>query len=376
MPKRKNTAIKSYKLKSGERRYMFYIYLGTKNGQKVQTCRRGFKSYEEADTKYKLLAATNPQDFVKQKQYTVDQLWQEWFKRYVLDVKPSTAQKTYDMYRLHIKPEFGDQYLDNLTTKDIADYFYQLAENYKKYRAVFNYLHKLLEYAVDIELLNRNPARPALLPKKSAVKGRDTSHNYYTIDELKDFLETAKKIDDRVYFYFLILATTGMRKSEALALHWSDFNFKDKTIMVQRTTAYKLKIDKDGNILSNTYGIQTPKGNRSRTVPMSDLLYDVSLHSRKDLNPIIFHNHKGTYYRSNQADKWKKEIYRENPQLKKITVHGLRHSFATIANENGWNMVDVKNVLGHRSLDLTLGTYTHTTKNGEEEIRNEINGLF
>ena len=75
-------------------------------------------------------------------------------------------------------------------------------------------------------------------------------------------------------------------------------------------------------------------------------------------------------------DKWKKQIYEKNPNLKKITVHGLRHSFATIANDNGWNMVDVKNVLGHKSLDLTLGTYTHTTKNGEEEIRKDINGLF
>ena len=42
MPKRKNTAIKPYKLKSGKKRYMFYIYLGQKNGQKVQTFRRGF----------------------------------------------------------------------------------------------------------------------------------------------------------------------------------------------------------------------------------------------------------------------------------------------------------------------------------------------
>ncbi|MEK3680031.1 tyrosine-type recombinase/integrase [Lactobacillus crispatus] len=376
MPKRKNTAIKPYKLKSGKKRYMFYIYLGQKNGQKVQTFRRGFKSYEEADAVYKQLAATNPQDFVKQKQYTVDQLWNEWFKRYVLDVKPSTAQKTYELYNLHIKPEFGESYVDSLTTKTISDYFYSLANEYKRYRTVFNYLHKLLEYAVDIELINRNPARSSLLPKKSAVKGRDTSHNFYTLDELKAFLDTAKEISDQVYFYFLILATTGIRKSEAIALHWSDFNYENKTIQIQRTTAYKLKIKGNGEIETNDYGTQIPKGNETRVVPMSDLVYEVSLHCRKDLNPLVFHNTKGDYYRSSKADKWKKQIYEKNPNLKKITVHGLRHSFATIANDNGWNMVDVKNVLGHKSIDLTLGTYTHTTKNGEEEIRKDINGLF
>ena len=62
--------------------------------------------------------------------------------------------------------------------------------------------------------------------------------------------------------------------------------------------------------------------------------------------------------------------------LQSLMTTAGRHSFATIANDNGWNMIDVKNVLGHKSLDLTLGTYTHTTRNGEEEIRKDINGLF
>ena len=57
MPKRKNTAIKSYKLKSGKRKYMFRIYLGMKGAKKVETTRRGFNSYEEADAAYKKMAA-------------------------------------------------------------------------------------------------------------------------------------------------------------------------------------------------------------------------------------------------------------------------------------------------------------------------------
>ena len=160
-----------------------------------------------------------------------------------------------------------------------------------------------------VELINRNPARSSLLPKKSAVKGRDTSHNFYTLDELKSFLDTAKEISDQVYFYFLILATTGIRKSEAIALHWSDFNYENKTIQIQRTTAYKLKIKGNGEIETNDYGTQIPKGNETRVVPMSDLVYEVSLHCRKDLNPLVFHNTKGDYYRSSKADKWKKQIY-------------------------------------------------------------------
>lgn len=67
----------------------------------------------------------------------------------------------------------------------LLDYFVSLTKKKKTFMKSFNYLHKVLEYGVDIHLINTNPARTTLLPKKSPVKGHDTSHNFYDLQELK-----------------------------------------------------------------------------------------------------------------------------------------------------------------------------------------------
>ena len=67
----------------------------------------------------------------------------------------------------------------------LLDYFVSLTKKKKTFMKSFNYLHKVLEYGVDIHLINTNPARKTLLPKKSPVKGHDTSHNFYDLQELK-----------------------------------------------------------------------------------------------------------------------------------------------------------------------------------------------
>ena len=142
----------------------------------------------------------------------------------------------------------------------------------------FNYLHKVLEYGVDIHLINTNPARTTLLPKKSPVKGHDTSHNFYDLQELKQFLKCAKQIDERTYVFYLLLGSTGLRKSEALALNWSDINFKENQISVTKTLAFSLE---------GKYTIQDPKSEHSkRVVPLSSSLSGVLKHYRKTYLPL------------------------------------------------------------------------------------------
>lgn len=368
MPKRKNTAIKSYKLKSGKKRYMFRVYLGMKGGKKVETTRRGFKSYEEADAVYKQLAAKNPMDFVKEKQITFDQLYNKWLAFYRKDVKPSTLWKTETLYKVHLKEQFGNQYIDQITTAEIADYFLKLSANFVKYKMVFWYMRRIFEYAIDINMLNRNPARASLLPKKTSVKKRrDVAHNFYTADELHQFLDAAKECNERTYIYFSILATTGMRKCEVLALEWKDIEFDEKRIFVQRTTAY-------GE--NNEYITQLPKGNKKRYVPLDERLACELKRYRHDLSDKLFHTAKNDFLRAGKPDQWLKSVYAKAPDLKQITIHDFRHTFATLLNQAGVNPKDVQNILGHTKVDLTLDVYTHSTVEGREKARAEINKLF
>jgi len=368
MPKRKNTAIKPYKLKSGKKKYMFKLYLGMKGTKKIETTRRGFSSYEEADAVYKKMAAQNAQDFIKEKQITFDELYQKWLPFYARDVKESTLWKTETMYKTHLKDAFGNQYIDQITTAEIADYFLKLSAKYVNYKVLFWYMRRIFEYAIDINLLNRNPARASLLPKKTTVKKRrDTAHNFYSADEIKTFLTAAKNYSERSYVYFSILASTGMRKCEALALEWNDIEFNKHRIFIQRTTAY-------GE--NNKYITQLPKGNKKRYVPLDDKLASELKHYRTDLSDKLFHTADGTFLRPSKPDQWRRAIYAKETDLKRITIHGLRHTFATLLNQAGVNPKDVQAILGHTTIDLTLDVYTHSTAEGQEKARAEINKLF
>ena len=70
-----------------------------------------------------------------------------------------------------------------------------------------------------------------IVPKKTTRKRRDIKNNFYTLEELKEFLAATKEHDFRSYTYYMLLATTGLRKSEALALHWSDIDFDKRLSM-------------------------------------------------------------------------------------------------------------------------------------------------
>lgn len=368
MPRRKNTAIKSYKLKSGKKKYMFKLYLGMKGGKKVETTRRGFDSYEEANAVYKKMAAEDAQDFVKEKQITFDQLYTKWLSFYRKDVKPSTLWKTETLYKVHLKDQFGDQYIDQITTTEIADYFLELSTKFVNYKMPFWYMRRIFEYAIDSNLLNRNPARASLLPKKTSVKKRrDTAHNFYTAEQVHDFLNAAKECGERTYIYFSILAATGMRKCEVLGLEWKDIQFDKKRIYVQRTTAY----GENGEYIT-----QLPKGNKKRYVPLDDQLACELKHYRHDLSDKLFHTTKNDFLRPSKPDQWIKAVYAKAPGLKQITIHGLRHTFATLLNQAGVNPKDVQHILGHTKVDLTLDVYTHSTTEGREKARAEINKLF
>lgn len=89
--------------------------------------------------------------------------------------------------------------------------------------------------------------------------------------------------------------------------------------------------------------------------------------------PIIFHKESGEYLNLSRPQSWLKLIYKSNPQLKKhITVHGFRHTYATL--NKGEDMTDVQAVMGHATLSMTQH-YTHSTQDGQNRVRDFMNGL-
>lgn len=384
MPKRKNTSIKEYQLKSGKKRYEFVISLGqNSNGKRVQAHRRGFKSYAEAEAEFNKLSQTIPDNYIKQKQIKVSELRDLWFENYKNQVKGSTANKNKQIFDNHVIPEFGNQYIDKVTVAELQKWADKKAKQIVKYRDAINEFNVLFEYGMRLNYVQDNPIKKIIIPKKTSRKRRDTEHNVYTRDELNQFLKVAKEYGLVQYTYFKLLSSTGLRKSEALALTWQDIDLNNNTLSVNKTLAYGL----GGKTI-----IQSPKSPKSkRILPISDSLKDILIdykQKQKILSSKLFHTIKGTYLRMSKPDQWLRSIYAEDHQknvmyakkhklsknyvlthdLRHITVHGFRHTFATLlVEETNVKPKTVQMLLGHENIQMTLDIYTHINKKNTDD---------
>lgn len=371
MPKRDNH-IKEYKSKSGERRFKFHLYLGLDdNGKRVNITRQGFTNYNDAKTTYDQLKANGTQGYSKPKQIKTSEMYAIWFNNYKGQVKESTANKNYQWFKNHINPIFGDQYMDKIQPKTVQKFADQKAKEIVKYRDIINLLSSLFEYAIRLGYVNENPVKKIIVPKKTSRPRRDIEHNVYSRKELTEFLEAAKKYNIRAYTYFKILSSTGLRKSEALALTWQDIDFNKNLLHVNRTLALGL---------NNHTIIQPPKSKMSkRTLPISARLRNALIEykqSQKILSNKLFHTYKGTYYPISKPATWLERIYKNNPDLRKITIHGFRHTFATLLiSETNVKPKTVQMLLGHEDIKMTLDIYTHINEKNREDAISSIQEL-
>lgn len=373
MPRKTNPAIKQYKLKSGERRYKFQIYLGsTTGGKSVVTTRAGFKTYREASIVFDQLKLSGLKEHSENKQITVNELYRLWFESYKFQVKQSTANKNQQVYKNHIAPEFGDNPISRISVARIQRFADRKAQEIVKYKDVIRQLNIIFEYAQHLGYINDNPVNRILVPKKTARPRRDIENNVYTKKQLEAFLEAAKQRPMNVYTYFMILASTGLRKSEALALTWKDIDFRKSLINVNKTLALGM---------DNELIVQPPKSPKSiRKVPISKNLSKVLKEYRKEFKrddtDKLFATRTGNYPVLSRPSNWLRQIYAANPRMKKITIHGFRHTFATLlVEETNVKPKTVQMLLGHENIQMTLDIYTHINAANKKEAKAVIDEL-
>lgn len=229
-----------------------------------------------------------------------------------------------------------------ITTQDCAAYVNTFVAKGMSYKTVCNNLNILQmifqKSCVDYNCYN-NPASLVKVPRSLPRKKR-TSPAQAQIDTIKNC--TGVPFGD--FFFFLLY--TGMRRGEALAVEWSDINWKNKTITVNKSVTYT----------QLGASIKAPKTKAGeRTVPLLDKLAE-NLKPRMRTTGRIFAESDGS-------------IVTESHLLMKIkrysratgvnaTFHQLRHAFATICFEAGLEPKDVQHILGHANISTTMDIYT------------------
>jgi len=284
---------------------------------------------------------------------------QRWLETYVERELRASSYDNYEVVlRLHLLPAFGNKRLDEITRGDVRDFLLEKAKtrSLKRVLLMKDIISGVLGWALDEGLIAANPAIGATkrLFRRDPRKAEPQDH-VWSEAELDRFLETCREREPGFYPLFLLLARTGCRLGEAIALKWVNVDFRDRTISL--TAAYR-------------HGRLTPpKNGKPRTVDMSAQLGAV-LEGWKpakflDAKALVFPAPGGGHFEQSEVRKIFNRIVRE-AGVKRIKLHGLRHTAASLLLSKGVSPYYVSQQLGHSSIQITADIYG-------QWIRNEAN---
>lgn len=368
--------IKKYAKKDGTTAYMFNTYLGIDplTGKSKRTTRRGFKTPKEAKLALaQLQLEYENNDFVKQDYSTFKQIYELWFEQYKNTVKDTTAYRIERFFTKQIIPAFGDKKIDKITPMYCQKIINDWSLQYKLFSTMAMYTSRIFKFALNQNIISHNPMDKVILPRKQRTIKKETP-NFLDKKQLIEFLKEAERKEEPQYFtIFHLLAYSGMRKSELFALTWSDINFQE----------YSLYINKNVAILSNSQYISTTKTSSSDRIISLDpktiailkkwkfeqkkLFLSRGIALKKDEEQLVFSNTKNDILTNSIIGKKLKKYKNVH-----ISPHGFRHTHASLLFESGATIKQVQERLGHSDIKTTLNIYTHVTKDVEKNVGNNF----
>ena len=370
--------IKEYINKRDNKKYyMIKVYLGKdENGKRKETTRRGFKTRKEAvlcEAKIKTEIATN--GLLNTDVTTFKEIYELWYEGYQHTIKESTLVVNSYIFKL-LLDKFEKLQLKKITLpfcqKLINDYHKEFSISTLKKIKIYGSM--IFDYAVKMKVIYSNPMKDVLLPKDLVDINSNDTDLYYSKDELKQFLTLVDNEEDiKLTAMFRLLAFTGIRKGELQALEWSDIDFKNNTININKTLAissdYKIKV-------------QTPKSKSSiRCISIDEQTADIlkrwKINQRerflmigtrvKKQQPCFTEEVTNSYLYLNFMNANLKRICKKN-DFKLIKVHGFRHTHCSLLFESGITIQEVQERLGHSDLKTTMSIYAHVTEKQKEEV--------
>ena len=372
--------IQKYLDKDENTRYKFRYYAGVDEltGKQRYIRRQGFISKEDAKTellKIEYLVKTN-QYFKDVKSGKFGDVLDEWLSLHKTRVKSSTFYNIKVRVDKYVRPYFKDMYVDKIKLRQCQDFTNKTFKTAPKaYVYSISIVKNVLDYALRLGMIESNPMLYVIKPKP-VQQVQDKHDNYYNRDELKKFLDTAKDIDLKKYTLFRLLAFSGIRVGECLALTWHDLDFKNNTVNINKTLArtnngFKIQIPKTkSSIRKISLDVETIQVLKKWQLEQRKQLLKLGINAL-DSQQLIFNSNKNSFI-FNSVIVYDIKLIAKKAGLYPITTHGFRHTHATLLFASGLDIKQVQARLGHSNVQTTLNIYTHAIQDKQDKIGDEF----
>ena len=303
--------------------------------------------------------------------------WESYDKTVSGKIKPYFEQKNYRFREM--KPEIFTEYFVYLATEGKSNGKGGLS--YKTVKNIRGVLSSAYEYAIENSYIKDNPVLKSKMPSFAHSIKSDVPE--YSAEQVRKLLLFAKENDSHIYIFLLLALYTGLRKGELLALTWDDVDYDKKLLRVNKS--------RTGSRKAITAQITTPKTESStRKIPLNDTVLEAlkAEKKRQDEHAEILGNgydksHSfivrtvlGKPYVNLSAINRVVNRLTEKAGLPHCTIHGFRHSVASILDDNGVPIQDISVLLGHESVNTTERIYINRRKTAKEATINTLDSAI
>lgn len=321
-----------------------------------QTDKRGFRTKRDAELFLASVEVSKARgEYVDptMSRITIGELGTGWLASRT-HLKPSSLRPVEIAWRLYVEPRWGRTPAHAVQHSDVQSWVSAMTTGDEKAGTTsksattvlraYGVLAAILDAAVKDRRILSNPARGIDLPRKTGKRRVYLSHQ-----QVHALAEAAGKHGTLVEF----LAYTGLRWGEATGLRVGDVDRKRRRVQVRENA-----VSVGGRII-----VGTPKSHEARSVPFPPFLDEPirRLTEGRDPTNILFGDGV-SYVRTPDGRRgWfisgLRKIQATDPHFPTITLHGLRHTAASLAISSGANVKAVQRMLGHASAAMTLDTY-------------------
>ncbi len=350
-------AVNKYTATDGKTKWYYSVRYTDWTGEPKRKKKEGFKTQreaKEAETKFLNSCRTD-----------VTITFENLVTHYLDDCKarlaPTTMANKIHLISTKLLPYFGNLPLNAIDIATVRKWQNELIVDESEYsqtylKTINNQLSAIFNFAVKYYKLPQNPARLC----GSMGKKKAESMDFWTVAEFQQFIE-ATKDDITAKAIFSLFFFSGMREGELLALTLNDFDFEKNAVSINKSFAV---VDKKVIIKEP----KTPKSKRVVTLP-APLMDTIQEYASKlygyEAEQRLFPTVKSSLHRMMQK-------YCTASGVRKIRIHDLRHSHASLLIELGVSPLLISERLGHEDIETTLGTYSHLYPNKQGELAEKL----